>query len=155
MFGGFFFPQRGKKWQYHHSNRRANSGQQLSASAGAGGTSVPLHPTGPASWASQPYSQDVSGASRFAGMRNNRDSQDEAMLLVKDPPNHLNSSWFLLPTCSCLSCRAGSSLHPSSCLHWYFQGRGHQRTPRKHPKELSDVGRLPGSLTTPGRFLAP
>lgn len=45
-----------------------------------------------------------------------------AAFLVKDPPDHLNPSWFLLPTCSGPLHRAGSSLHPSFRLHWCFQG---------------------------------
>lgn len=132
MFGGFFFPQRGKKWQCHHSNCRANSGQQRSTSAGAEAAPAPLHPTGCAEgleWprlpcipAPQPRclgSQWVRRCEKHHGQKLPETHRMRVVLLVKDlprPPQPLLVSPSCLPYPLAQDWELLASIHPSSCI---------------------------------------
>lgn len=128
MFGGFFFPQRGKKRQCHHSNCRANSGQQLSTSAGAEASPAPLHPTGCAEGLGWPWlpcipapqprclgSQRVCRCEKHHGQKLPETHRMRAVLLVKDLPQPLLVSPSFLPYPLAQDWELPASIHPSSC----------------------------------------
>lgn len=130
MFGGAFFPPS----EVRNGNVTiATAGQILGSSSEhrqESGLPQPLcTPCGaqrgwgiPAPQPSCLRSQQVYRHEKQHGQKIPETHRMLAVLLVKDTPNHLNTSWFLLPSCSGCLHRAGSSLLPSIQLHQCFQG---------------------------------